>query len=185
MLMLEGEPVPVHLRKRDKPMTRFLLTSALAATLALPALAATPNQIISVDGLGEGGYAWISPGLGTNDGAGEIILAPGENAGGDHPMQMPDDEVAYIGHVIFRLHTTAPNRDQTCNFGHEYKWDQDDYPPNAAYYPWSHGSQIGRAGSDPATSEVKLYFRTDKRLKAGKWYGISFVCPPPGHPLGQ
>src|SRR5438309_37551 len=148
--MLKGGPVLVHLRKRDKQMTRFLLTTALTATLALPALAATPNQIISVDGLGEGGSAWISPGLGASDGVGEIILAPGEGAG--TPIQLPNGELTHIGHVVFRLHTTEPNRDQTCNFGYEYKWGDNNYPPQAAY--WPKGSQIGRAGSDPATSEV-------------------------------
>jgi len=134
--------------------------TAVACLASLPALAEV-NTIIGYDGLGEGGYAQINPGMHAMEASGIITLVPGTGASDS-------------GTVTF--HIAAGNS----RAGSEA-------PPNCTFAPaqqfettasWPFPSQFIQYGKDPATGNVTLEWRTGTPLMVGQQYLISRVCAP-------
>ncbi len=144
-------------------LTAVACTAGLLFTVSANADSVkVPDRITATDGLGDGGYAYVYPGLHQSDGAVEFYLVIGTSP-------------KLNGSVTFKLNSTDANFYQPCVFGNGYVWDAAAYP-QVSYWPMN--SQIGVAGANPATGEVKFYYHTTEPLVTGQVYLVTGVCPP-------
>ena len=142
----------------SKKIPSALLTVALLASL--PA-SADVNTIIGYDGLGEGGYALINPGMHATEASGIITLVPGTGA---------SDSGTVTFHIAVGTSRTGSEAPPNCTFSPAQQFET-----TAA---WPFPSQFIQYGKDPATGNVTLEWRTGTPLVTGQQYLISRVCAP-------
>ena len=134
--------------------------TAVACLASLPALAEV-NTIIGYDGLGEGGYALINPGMHAMEASGIITLVPGTGA---------SDSGTVTFHVAVGNSRAGSEAPPNCTFAPAQQFE--------TTASWPFPSQFIQYGKDPATGNVTLEWRTGTPLTAGQQYLISRVCAP-------
>jgi len=134
--------------------------TAVACLASLPALAEV-NTIIGYDGLGEGGYALINPGMHAMEASGIITLVPGTGA---------SDSGTVTFHVAVGNSRAGSEAPPNCTFAPAQQFE--------TTASWPFPSQFIQYGKDPATGNVTLEWRTVTPLTAGQQYLISRVCAP-------
>ena len=138
----------------------FAVLTAVACLASLPALAEV-NTIIGYDGLGDGRYALINPGMHAMEASGIITLVPGTGA---------SDSGTVTFHVAVGNSRAGSEAPPNCTFAPAQQFET-----TAA---WPFPSQFIQYGKDPATGNVTLEWRTGTPLMAGQQYLISRVCAP-------
>ena len=142
----------------SKKISAFL--TAVACLASLPALAEV-NTIIGYDGLGEGGYAQINPGMHAMEASGIITLVPGTGA---------SDSGTVTFHIAVGNSRAGSEAPPNCTFAPAQQFE--------TTASWPFPSQFIQYGKDPATGNVTLEWRTGTPLMAGQQYLISRVCAP-------
>ena len=134
--------------------------TAVACLASLPSLAEV-NTIIAYDGLGEGGYALINPGMHAMEASGIITLVPGTGA---------SDSGTVTFHIAVGNSRAGSEAPPNCTFAPAQQFE--------TTASWPFPSQFIQYGKDPATGNVTLEWRTGTPLMAGQQYLISRVCAP-------
>jgi len=136
------------------------ILTAVACLASVPALAEV-NTIIGYDGLGEGGYPLINPGMHAMEASSIITLVPGTGA---------SDSGTVTFHIAVGNSRAGSEAPPNCTFAPAQQFET-----TAA---WPFPSQFIQYGKDPATGNVTLEWRTGTPLAAGQQYLISRVCAP-------